>query len=461
MQLKGRFLAVILCILLLWLDASVLVNAAPRLQTNKGDRLVIVIDPGHGGANEGTTQNGFLEKSMTLITAKAMYEELVKYDNVIVHLTRTEDVDLSLKERAEFAGMVNADFLFSLHYNASENHTHYGSEIWIPSQPPFNAYGYQFGYQYMQEMQEMGLFLRGIKTRLNDEGTDYYGIIREAAALSVPAAILEHCHVDEERDVPFCRTEEEWRAMGKADAVAVAKYFGLSSSELGVDYSEEALKLPEVNAMVKVPDTIRDETPPDICMLELLESNPATGEITLQVTATDYDGPLLYYTYSCDGGESFTKLLPWPEVDVLQGTCKDTFPLQLKAEAGEEPKIIVRAYNTADLYTESNTISFLQTFQYNEEPDTQVQEKTDEANEPVKKERHTAGTTSFMPASALEPTEEEVEEAKFLTFLKFCLLMVILVFGTVLIAQMLGNRKRRKRRRQPRKPEGDTRNQME
>ena len=40
---------------------------------------------------------------MTMVTALAMYEELTKYDNVDVYLTHTDDVTMSLADRAQFA----------------------------------------------------------------------------------------------------------------------------------------------------------------------------------------------------------------------------------------------------------------------------------------------------------------------------------------------------------------------
>ena len=85
--------------------------AAPRAQET-GERVTIVIDPGHGGENEGTLEGIVQEKKMTMVTAMAMYEELLKYDNVDVYLTHTEDVNLSLADRAQFAEERNADFLF-------------------------------------------------------------------------------------------------------------------------------------------------------------------------------------------------------------------------------------------------------------------------------------------------------------------------------------------------------------
>ena len=76
--------------------------AAPRAQET-GERVTIVIDPGHGGENEGTLEGIVQEKKMTMVTAMAMYEELLKYDNVDVYLTHTEDVNLTLADRAQFA----------------------------------------------------------------------------------------------------------------------------------------------------------------------------------------------------------------------------------------------------------------------------------------------------------------------------------------------------------------------
>lgn len=443
---KHNIILGIACSLFLFFGTILSANAAPRLQET-GDKLVIVIDPGHGGSNEGTTSGAYPEKIMTLATAKAMYNDLLQFDNVEVYLTRTDDTELSLKERAKFAQSVDADFLFSIHYNASEYHTMFGSEVWVSCQPPYNAYGYQFGHLQMLEMKDMGLFLRGVKTRINDEGTDYYGVIRESAELSVPAVIIEHCYVDEDRDIPFCETEEDWIAFGQADARAVAKYFGLSSTSLGIDYSNEANQLPEVNEDTRVLSILLDETTPDVCMIELTEADYDTGKIDILVTATDYDSPLMYYSYSIDGGTTYCPLIPWPNLDMMEGTYSDTFHLYIDIESGVQPEVIVRAYNKADLYTESNGIPFLQTFFYDKDAKQESDAEGDLSMEP---ERHSAGTTTFVPAFA-NAEEESTKEVSILTFLQICLAFVILLFSIVLISQTISYHKRKKRRRQRRK----------
>jgi len=429
------------------------VEAAPRVQET-GDKTVIVIDPGHGGENNGTIENGVLEKAMNMTTALAMYEELLKYEGIEVYLTHTDDIDMSLRERAEFAADKEADFLFSIHYNASVDHDLFGTEVWIPAFPPYNAYGYQFGYLHMQHMQEMGLFIRGVKTKLNSKGTeDYYGIIRESAELNIPAVIIEHCHVDEERDYHFCDSEEDLIAFGKADALAVAKYFGLKSTVLEVDYSDDAMALQEVQEGNRVHSTMKDESAPDVCMVTLLEKEEDTGLITLEISAADYDSPLIYFDYSIDNGHTFSKLQPWPQSDALTGTYQDTFEFELQIPSGMQPNIIVRAYNLFDAVTASEKLPIWHIFRYGEQyerkPITETTITTDK-----KEENRLPGTTGFMPAVSDE-AKEEIAENKFFLFLKISLVIVLFVFLIVLLSAFISNAKRRKKRRQRRKDSGN------
>lgn len=455
----ARLLALLFCALLsVWLVWDIPVLAAPRVQP-LNDKVVIVIDPGHGGENEGTIENGFQEKSMTLKTAQAMYDELCLYDNVEVYMTRTEDIDLTLKARAELAAAVNADFLFSIHYNASVNHNLFGTEVWISAEPPYNAYGYQFGCEQLLTMQDMGLFLRGVKTRLNDRGTDYYGIIRESVALSVPAVIIEHCHVDEERDVSFCDEEEDLIAFGRADALSAAKYFGLKSSVLGVDYSDNAQGLAKADERVCVQSSLKDETPPDICTLKLMATKEETGTVSVQVTAADYDSPLIYYDYSIDSGVTYSPLQPWPESNALAGSYQDIFTLDIQISSGTQANIIVRAYNMFDVCTESKPLLISEIFRYGEEAKQEENKgalnggDTKNVLDSAKEEKNLPGTQTFLPANA-GAKEKEPDEPSFLSFLKICLIFVLILFIVILISQSISYRRRKKKRFQRIKDSG-------
>lgn len=430
------------------------VAASPRVQPVSGDKVVIVIDPGHGGDNEGTKENGVLEKAMTLKTATAMYNELKKYDNAEVYLTRTEDTGLSMVQRAEFAQSVNADFLFSIHYNASLSHEMYGSEVWIPLNDPYRSYGYQFGCVQMETMQDMGLFLRGVKTRPGDKG-DYYGIIRESAALSIPAVIIEHCHVDNAVDMPYCDSDDDLTAFGRADALSVAKYFGLYSTELGVDYrdySSGELADPSPEGSIRI--CTYDTTEPEICRIELNNVDYDTGKLTLGLTAADYDGMILYYDYSIDGGATYSEKLPWPGCNVFTGEYYDTPEIIINIPSKTKPDITLRAYNLFDLYTESNTLS-LDEFLYGED--------AVKANSPAVAASEadvsgiandTAGTTTFQPDVT---AEEQPKEVSFASFLAICLIIAVLLPVTAVIVQLVSDHRRRHRRHYSRNVREDSR----
>ena len=87
-----------------------------------------------------------------------------------------------------------------------------------------------------------------------------------------------------------------------------------------MDYSAESVDLADVKESVPVQGTLKDETPPEICEISLGEVDYETGIVRINLTAADYDTPMLYYQYSFDGGLTFSGLQPWPDVNVLTGT---------------------------------------------------------------------------------------------------------------------------------------------
>ena len=80
---------------------------------------VIVIDPGHGGTNYGATSvlDRSHEKQYTLDWAKRL-ASILATNGWKVFLTRTNDMDISLPDRAGFADACKADVFISLHFNA-------------------------------------------------------------------------------------------------------------------------------------------------------------------------------------------------------------------------------------------------------------------------------------------------------------------------------------------------------
>ncbi len=415
------------------------------------DKLVIVIDPGHGGEEEGGMYDSFVEKELTLVTAKAMKEELEKYEDVTVYLTREDDRTLSLEERVAFAKEVNADFLFCLHYNLSKDHnTLFGAECWVSAFGRHYSEGYAFADIEIGALEDLGLYSRGIKTRLGKKGTDYYGIIRHAVEQELTCVLIEHCHMDHENDRPFCEGREQWETFGRLDAASAAKYFRLRSDSLGVDYSDYPVLDVPIPSGVMRPDT----TEPDICMIEVTDQEMETGNVTVELSAVDYDSGMLYYDYSYDGGSTYFPRLAWGD------KSQDTITFTMNVLPHIVPQIVVRGYNGYDLYTESNLIS-LPSMDYKTEEEIAAelaeQERVAAAAKAASEEQakqNAVAAENQKRYKDISEKEEEGTEPTVSYFLTVCLVCVLLVLGLALSMALIlksGRRGRRRRRRRRRR----------
>lgn len=327
------------------LTAAFLLLAFPAVRTQASEPVVIVIDPGHGGENRGGEVPGqFLEKELTLQTAQAMKQTLEQFEGVEVYLTRTTDQELSLEERAQIAKAYGADFLFSLHYNMSSEHNLYGSEVWTSAFGRYYSAGQTFGRLQLAEMAAKGQYIRGVKTRLNSRGTDYYGVIRASRELDIPCVIIEHCYMDHPVDSHQVDTASEVENMGVSDAIAAAKYFHLKSSSLGLDYSSYSYGTVPAPQGAAAPD----RTPPETVNLSVLSMDAAAGRVDFLLEAQDAQSGILYYSYSLDGGATWSTLMPFANLGSL--TFSVTVP------AGSSSVILCRAYNGYDQYTESTAV---------------------------------------------------------------------------------------------------------
>ncbi len=303
--------------------------------------VVIVIDPGHGGDNLGARHNGVVEKEANMRVALSMKKELEKYDGVVVYLTRTGDDTMELLDRAKFARDVKADIIISLHFNMSELHDLNGSEMWISSQGSLYTEALKFAQVEQMLLEDYGIPKRGCFTRLNDLGSDYYGIIRESANFGIPAVIVEHCYLDRPEEYGFYDTDAALERLGIIDATAIAMTYRLSSEKLGVDYSRHYIfqtKLPE-NLLAE------DITPPDTVDLDLGYFNEETQLLDLHLSVDDSESNMTHYQYSLNGGETFSRLFPIYESSEID--------FKMTVRPMENSGFMVRAYNAYGLYTDS------------------------------------------------------------------------------------------------------------
>lgn len=84
----------------------------------RGPAFVAVVDPGHGGAQEGAVSpRGEKEKDLALQIARRIAARLRKQGAKVV-LTRTGDITVPLANRAAIATAIRADLFVSVHLNS-------------------------------------------------------------------------------------------------------------------------------------------------------------------------------------------------------------------------------------------------------------------------------------------------------------------------------------------------------
>lgn len=109
-------------------------------EVGKNITTTIVIDPGHGGKDNGCSNKDIYEDDINLSIAYFLFEEL-QNNSYSCYMTRTGDYDLSsenaknhknedLRNRVDIVNNYQADILVSLHVNSYDNENIYGPMVY-------------------------------------------------------------------------------------------------------------------------------------------------------------------------------------------------------------------------------------------------------------------------------------------------------------------------------------------
>ena len=94
------------------------VEATAKPEASADPRPVIVIDPGHGGPDNGTQLGSETEKSLVLDFALVLRDHIEKTGKYRVVMTRTDDTFIPLSDRVKVARNQSAALLVSIHADA-------------------------------------------------------------------------------------------------------------------------------------------------------------------------------------------------------------------------------------------------------------------------------------------------------------------------------------------------------
>ncbi len=184
--------------------------------------VYIVIDPGHGGKDQGASGFGLAEKNVVLDISKRINKYLGLYDGVSVSLTRWDDRFLELSERADFANARKCDLFLSIHNNAASQ-TAVGFETFIHPKAASRTAGYQniLHNTVIKYLKQYNIKDRG-KKRAN------FAVLRKT---SMPAVLIENLFISNQRENQLLRDPQFLDGLAEAIAEGVAGIFGLKKKQ--------------------------------------------------------------------------------------------------------------------------------------------------------------------------------------------------------------------------------------
>jgi len=107
----------------------------PREALKGYGSMVVMLDPGHGGRDNGArSRRNILEKKATLDITRRVASRL-RASGVTVRLTRSGDTYISLAERCRQAARQKADLFVSIHLNSAADRSVSGIETFIMAAP--------------------------------------------------------------------------------------------------------------------------------------------------------------------------------------------------------------------------------------------------------------------------------------------------------------------------------------
>ena len=207
-------------------------------------KLLVVIDPGHTGNtyNAGAVKGYYESKAVYDLS---LYEKAaLEKRGIDVILTRERNQDPGLYERGQMAvkkGHGYANVVFESNHSNAFNGKAYGVTIirsaHLPSSEKLADRMIDAIVKVMKPSTGI-TYNRGVTTKTQSNGADWYGVIRGAVSGEVSQKqaqkgpvhydyIVEHGFHDNQKECQFLSKQENLKAIAEAKAAAIADYFGI------------------------------------------------------------------------------------------------------------------------------------------------------------------------------------------------------------------------------------------
>jgi N-acetylmuramoyl-L-alanine amidase len=186
------------------------IRTQPRTSVPRG-KLLVVIDPGHGGKDSGAPGlGGLLEKDVVLPIGRRV-ASILEQNGVQAVLTRDADFFVELQGRVDIAERVNATLFVSIHANSVDRRSDVNG---------LEVYYYDSGYALAEVVRNS--ILQNIGT-IKDRGTRKarFYVLRKS---SMPSILVETGYMTGREDNPRLASPEYQNRMADAIARGILKY---------------------------------------------------------------------------------------------------------------------------------------------------------------------------------------------------------------------------------------------
>lgn len=194
------------------------------LEKEPGD-ILIVLDPGHGGEDEGCARDGVEEKEVNLRIALEIQRKLLE-KGYQVKLTRNQDMELTLEDRAKTANETGADLYISIHQNSSQEANADGIEVWYSRQNQGEE-----SERLSRIIQKYAVQNTGAKSRELVENEELY-VIREC---TMPSCLIETGFLSNKAECDKLAAAEYQERLGDGIAAGIDAYLNPKTMYLTFD----------------------------------------------------------------------------------------------------------------------------------------------------------------------------------------------------------------------------------
>ncbi len=182
----------------------------PRRSVRKG-KLVVIIDPGHGGKDSGAIGIGSIQEKNIILPISKRITEVLERNGIQVIMTRDSDYFVTLPGRVAMAQRANADVFVSIHANSA------GASR--PEVSGLETYHYDTGLTLARIVHNKILQSLNVRDR-NVRKARFY-VLRKT---SMPSILVETGFLTGREDAAKLRTSAYQNRMADAIAQGILQY---------------------------------------------------------------------------------------------------------------------------------------------------------------------------------------------------------------------------------------------